>query len=128
MNHLCVVVDYSEGYKSPYAFLRLKCPSIEYILNTFIEGTEGCINIESLNSSHTCSLSVTDVDALDIVDTTPAIFINEILITRNIVSTILQPTPTIRVTTHLLPTCTSTPVLTTCTCTTPSVIMPIGES
>ena len=92
MNRLCVVVDYSEGHKSPYAFLRLMCPTTLHILNSLIEGTEGCIDIESLNSSQICFLSVTDVDALDIIDTAPAIVITDILITRNINSIILQPT------------------------------------
>ena len=63
------------------------------------------------------------LDALDIVDTTPAIVITEILITRDN-STSLQPTTSssIPVTSHLLSL--STLVLTTCA--TPS-IMPTSE-
>ena len=125
-NKLCLIVGYIEGHETPlYTFLRLSCLTTKYVQNIIIEGIEGCINIESLNSSQICSLSVTDVDALDIVDTTPAIVITEILITRNITSTTLQSTTSstsVRVTSHLLPT--STLVLTTCTM--PS-IMPIGE-
>ena len=93
INQLCLVVDYAKGHETPlYAFLRLMCQSKENV-QIITEGIEGCINIESLNSSQICSLSVTDVDALDIVDTTPAIVITDILITSlNLNSTILQST------------------------------------
>ena len=124
-NQLCLVVSYTKGHETPlYAFLRLMCQSTENIFIQIVDGIEGCIDIESLNSSQICSLFATDVDALDIVDITPAIAITEILITRNVISTssLQTTTSSIPVTSHLQPSST----LALSTTRTPSITA-IGE-
>lgn len=74
VSQLCLMVEYIEGNGTPqYTFVMLVCPAIEYVQNTVIYGTKGCINIETFNSNQTCSLFATDIDALNNIDTTPAV-------------------------------------------------------
>lgn len=75
LQQLCFTIEYIDGYKTPYTFLQLICPTIGYVQNQVIDGTDSCISIQSVNSTLTCNLSATDIDAISNVDTTPPVVI-----------------------------------------------------
>ena len=95
VSQLCLMVEYIEGNGTPpYTFVMLVCPAIEYVQNAVIYGTEGCINIETFNSNQTCNLFATDIDALNNIDTTPAVVITFIL-EPEVMSTSIAQVPSV---------------------------------
>ena len=95
VSQLCLMVEYIEGNGTPqYTFVMLACPAIEYVQNTVIYGTEGCINIETFDSNQTCNLFATDIDALNNIDTTPAVVITFIL-EPEVMSTSIAQVPSV---------------------------------
>ena len=102
LQQLCFTIEYIDGYKTPYTFLQLIYPTIGYVQNQVIDGTDGCINIQSVKSTLTCNLSATDIDAIKNVDTTPPVVIT-VTLTPESTST-SYPSIRISSTPSLLPT------------------------
>ena len=78
---LCITVLYARGSKSQQSTMKLVCSSAIhccYHQLAMINGTDWCFN--NLPASGSCNISVTDLDAVDSIDATPAVKYTDIII------------------------------------------------
>ena len=77
---ICITIDYAEGYETPaVCFVKLDCATLDHLQHQVIEGIAGCLSLLTVHSAQYCILSATDIDALDTIDTTPAVVITVML-------------------------------------------------
>ena len=77
---ICITIEYNEGYETPaICFVKLDCATTDYLQHHVIEGNAGCLSLLTVHSVQYCNLSATDIDALDTIDTTPAVVITVML-------------------------------------------------
>ena len=80
---ICITIDYTKGYETPaVCFVKLDCATIGYLQHQVIKGIAGCLSLlltVHSNSALYCNLSATDIDAMDVIDTTPAVVITVML-------------------------------------------------
>ena len=75
---ICITIDYTKGYETPaVSLVKLDCATIEQ--HQVIEGIAGCLSLFTVHSAQYCNLSATDIDAMDTIDTTPAVVITVML-------------------------------------------------
>ena len=78
---ICITIDYTKGYETPaVCFVKLDCATIGYLQHQVIKGIAGCLSTTvHSDSAQYCNLSATDIDAMDVIDTTPAVVITVML-------------------------------------------------
>ena len=78
---LCTTLLYVRGSKSQQSAMKLVCSSeihcCYHQLTTF-NGTDWCFN--NLPASSSCNISVTDLDAVDSIDATPAVKYTDVIV------------------------------------------------
>ena len=92
---LCVTVLYVRGSKSQQSAVKLMCSSEShccYHQLATINGTDWCFN--NLPASSSCNISVTDLDAVDSIDATPAVEYMDIIVGPSSATTSVDHTAT----------------------------------
>ena len=73
---VCVTVQYIQGHEAPpMSFVKLRSTSTQPTVTEMI-GTSGCLEV----ATGTYHLSVTDADAMDTIDSEPAVTLDNILV------------------------------------------------
>ena len=73
---VCITVQYIQGHEvPPMSFVKLRSTSTQPTVTEMI-GTSGCLEV----ATGTYHLSVTDADAMDTIDSEPAVTLSNILV------------------------------------------------
>ena len=73
---VCITVQYIQGHEAPpMSFVKLRSTSTQPTVTEMI-GTSGCLEV----ATGTYHLSVTDADAMDTIDSEPAVTLDSILV------------------------------------------------
>ena len=86
---VCVTVQYIQGHEAPpMSFVKLRSTSTQPTVTEMI-GTSGCLEV----ATGTYHLSVTDADAMDTIDSEPAVILDNILVpaTNNVNNPSVNP-------------------------------------
>ena len=74
--YVCITVQYIQGHEAPpMSFVKLRSTSTQPTVTEMI-GTSGCLEV----ATGTYHLSVTDADAMDTIDSEPAVTLDNILV------------------------------------------------